>query len=184
ASTATKKIKAAYDDNRRKISVTVAPDTIDEATTSYGYDNADNLTAMTNPRGRSTSSIYDARNRPSEIHDPYDNVTSFTYDTAGRRKTITRPNGQVITNASFDEMNRVLQQNVTQTPGPLAVTKYSYYPSGLVNTMTDPRNSTDSYTYVYDLMGRKLNVTYPANSNGNHLVERFTYDTAGRVASF
>ena len=34
-------------------------------------------------------------------------ITSFTYDTAGRRKTITRPNGQVITNASFDEMNRV-----------------------------------------------------------------------------
>ena len=53
-------------------------------------------------------------------------------------------------------MNRVLQQNVTQTPGPLAVTKYTYYPSGLLNTMTDPHNSTDSYTYTYDLMGRKI----------------------------
>jgi hypothetical protein len=62
-------------------------------------------------------------------------------------ENITRPNGQVITNASFDEMNRVLQQNVTQTPDPLAVTKH-YCPSGLLNTMTDPRNSTDSYTHA------------------------------------
>jgi RHS repeat-associated protein len=90
----------------------------------------------------------------------------------------------VITNASFDEMNRVLQQNVTQTPGPLAVTKYTYYPSGLLNTMTDPHNSTDSYTYVYDSMGRKQSVTYPADVIGNHFVERFTYDTAGRIETF
>ena len=117
----------------------LAPGTADEATTSYGYDNVGNLTTVTNPRNRSTTAIYDERNRPSEIHDPYNNITSFTYDTAGRRKTITRPNGQVITNVSFDEMNRVLQQNVTQTPGPLAVTKYTYYPSGLLNTMTDPQ---------------------------------------------
>jgi len=179
-----RKIHTDYDDNRRKISVTVAPGTNDEATVSYGYDNADNLTSVTNPRNRTSSSIYDERNRPSEIYDPYNNVTSFTYDTAGRRKTITRPNGQVITNVSFDQMNRVLQQNVTQTPGPLAVTKYTYYPSGLLNTMTDPRNTTDSHTYVYDLMGRKLSVTYPANLNGNHFVERFTYDTAGRPETF
>ena len=86
------------------------------------------------------------------------------------KKTINRPNGQVITNASFDEMNRVLQQNVTQTPDPLAVTKYTYYPSGLLNTMTDPRNSTDSYTYVYDLMGRKTEVTYPAEPEWKSLV--------------
>ena len=183
-STGTKKIKTVYDDNRRQQSTILAPGTAAEATTSYGYDNAGNLTTVTNPRNRSATAIYDERNRPSEIHDPYNNITSFTYDTGGRRKTITRPNGQVITNASFDEMNRVLQQNVTQTPGPLAVTKYTYYPSGLVNTMTDPRNSTDSYIYVYDLMGRKLNATYPADSNGNHFVERFTYDAAGRLDTF
>ena len=101
-----KKIKTVYDDNRRKQSIIVAPGTAGEATISYGYDNADNLTTVTNPRNLSVVAIYDERNRPSEINDPYNNITSFTYDTAGRRKTITRPNGQVITNASFDEMNR------------------------------------------------------------------------------
>src|SRR6266550_5258707 len=179
-----KKTKTTYDDNRRKQSMILAPGAPEEATTSYGYDNAGNLTTVTNPRNRSATAIYDQRNRPNESHDPYNNITSFTYDTAGRQKTITRPNGQVITNASFDEMNRVLQQNVTQTPGPLAVTKYTYYPSGLLNTMTDPGNSTDSYTYDYDLMGRKRSLTYPADSNGNHFVERFTYDSSGRLETF
>ena len=179
-----KKTKTVYDDNRRKSSVTVGYGSGDDATTSYLYDGMGNVTWLTNPRGFNTHTIYDERNRPSEVHDPLGNITSFTYDIAGRRKTINRPNGQVITNASFDEMNRVLQQNVTQTPDPLAVTKYTYYPSGLLNTMTDPRNSTDSYTYVYDLMGRKQNVTYPANLNGNHWTEHFTYDAAGRLDTF
>jgi YD repeat-containing protein len=179
-----KKTKTVYDDNRRKSSVTVGYGSGDDATTSYLYDGMGNVTWLTNLRGFNTHTIYDERNRPSEVHDPLGNITSFTYDTAGRRKTINRPNGQVITNASFDEMNRVLQQNVTQTPDPLAVTKYTYYPSGLLNTITDPRNSTDSYTYVYDLTGRKQNVTYPANLNGNHWTEHFTYDAAGRLDTF
>ena len=33
-------------------------------------------------------------------------------------------------------------------------------------------------------MGRKLNVTYPADAIGNHFVERFTYDAAGRLDTF
>ena len=33
-------------------------------------------------------------------------------------------------------------------------------------------------------MGRKLSLTYPADSNGNHFVERFTYDAAGRLDTF
>jgi RHS repeat-associated protein len=179
-----KKTKNVYDDNRRKTDVTVGWGTNDAATASYGYDAVGNLTRITNPRNRSTTTVYDERNRPSEIQDPYANVTSFTYDTAGRRKTITRPNGQVITDVSFDEMNRVLQQNVTQAVDPVAVTKYTYYPSGLRNTMTDPHNSTDSYTYTYDLMGRKTWVTYPADLTGNHWTERFTYDGAGRRETF
>jgi len=181
-----KRTKTTYDGNRRKSSVTVGYGTSDAATTSYAYDAVGNVARVTNPRNVNTVLIYDERNRPSEVHDPLGNITSFTYDTAGRRKTTTRPNGQVITNASFDEMNRVLQQNVTQTPDPLAVTKYTYYPSGLLNTMTDPRNSTDSYSYVYDLVGRKAWVTYPTDSSNPPVraAEGFTYDQVGRLEAF
>src|SRR5205823_799365 len=130
---------------------------------------------------------YDERNRPSSITDALNRITSFTYDTAGHQNTVTRPNGQVITYVSFDEMNRVLQQNVTQTPTGLATTKFTYYvpadganaPVGLLKTMQDPHLSSgsDNYTYAYDLMGRKQRVTYPLDVNNAHSTEQWTYDT-------
>jgi RHS repeat-associated protein len=182
-----KKIKTVYDDNRRKSTVTVAPGTADQATTSYGYDGMGNVTRGTNPRGYATTTVYDERNRPSSITEPTNRTTAFTYDTAGRKKSITGPNGQVITYVSFDEMNRVLQQNVTQTPTGLAITKYEYHPSGLLYTMQDPRlvatQSSETYSYLYDLVGRKTRVTYPIDS-GVRRNEQWSYDTAGRLQTF
>ena len=179
-------INNIYDDNRRKTDVTVGWGTADVATTSYTYDALGNVTWITNPRDVNTAFFYDQRNRPSEVHDVYGNITYFQYDTAGHRKKVIRPNTQTVTYDTFDNMNRVTQQTVTQAPNAAAVTKYTYYPSGLVNTMTDPRNSTDSYTYTYDLMGRKQWITYPLDSSNPpaHRVEGFTYDDAGRLWKF
>ena len=121
---------------------------------------------------------------------------SFTYDTAGRKKTVTRPNGQSITYNTFDVMNRVTQQTATQTPDPAAVTKYTYYtpsdgasaPVGLLHTMQAPHlvalNNGEAYTYTYDNMGRKTILRYPADSGGYHWSEVFNYDTAGRLGTY
>jgi RHS repeat-associated protein len=180
-----KKIKTVYDDNRRKSSVAVAQGTVDEATTSYTYDAGGNVAWVTDPRSRWINISYDERDRPSSIND-FGRITTFTYDTAGRKKEIDRPDGQVITNVSFDEMNRVLQQNVTQTPDPIAITKYTYYPgSGLLHTLQDPHlvalNNGEQYEYIYDAMGRKAIVGYPHDSQGTQTFEAFTYDDAGRL---
>ncbi len=180
-----RKIKAVYDDNRRKTSVIVAPGTAEEATTSYTYDGAGNVTWVTNPLGHNNvHTLYDARNRPYSIT-VGGQTTTLTYDTAGRKKSITRANGQVVTNVSFDEMNRVTQVNATQTPTGTAITKYTYYAgSGLLNTMQDPRlvatQSSEQYEYRYDPMGRKIWVFYPANGHA----ENFIYDQVGRLCQF
>ena len=185
-----KYINTTYDDNRRKTSVIVGALTNDSATTSYAYDGAGNVTWVTDPMGHWTNTIYDQRNRPSSINH-MGQTTTISYDTAGHKKTITRPNGQVITNVSFDEMNRVLQQNVTQSPEPTATTKYEYYawgPAGLLHTMKDPRmvatNSSEKYEYFYDLMGRKTWISYPKDSTNTNRSEGFTYDDAGRLETF
>jgi RHS repeat-associated protein len=185
-----KKTKTVYDDNRRKSSVTVGYQTGNDATTSYAYDNVGNLTTITNPRNQNTITSYDQRNRLSSINDR-GRVTTFTYDTAGRRKSIQRPNGQLITNNTFDAMNRVTQQTVTQTPDPDAVTKYAYYapgegPVGLLKSFKDPRISATSYEYKYeyDTMGRKKKLTHPPDSLNIQRYEQWTYDTAGRLQTF
>jgi RHS repeat-associated protein len=183
-----KKTKTVYDQNRRKLSVTASVGTSDAATTSYGYDAGGNLTTVTNPLSHVTTTAYDQRNRPSSITDALNNTTTFTYDTAGHKKSVTRPNGQSITYDSYDAMNRLLQQTATQTPEPNAVTKYTYTQAGLLATMQDPRlvalGSSYKYTYAYDTTGRKTSVTYPPDSGGTQRTETFTYDTAGRLATF
>jgi RHS repeat-associated protein len=191
-----KRTKAVYDNNRRKTSVTLAPGTADEATTSYGHDSVGNVISVINPLNRNNvSTLYDERNRPYSIS-VGGQTTALTYDTAGRKKTINRPNGQIITYDSFDAMNRVTQQTATDNFDPPAVTKYTYYtpsdgqnpPVGLLKTMQDPRLSsgTDAYTYSYDSMGRKRTLTYPLDSSNPpvHRTEQWSYDTAGRLQSF
>jgi RHS repeat-associated protein len=197
-------IKTTYNENRRKTAVTVGYWSADAATTSYGYDNAGNVTSVKAPKQqpgqpyatRSTTTVYDQRNRPSSVIDGGNYTTIFTYDLAGRKKSVTRPNNQVITYDDYDAMNRLLQQTVKQTPNPDAVTQYTYYtpadganaPVGLLKTMKDPRlfNSGEAYIHSYDSMGRKWDVTYPLDSAipPARRVESFRYDNAGRLQTF
>jgi RHS repeat-associated protein len=191
------KIANAYDENYRKISTIVGDGTSDAAKTSYGYDNNGNITSVISPNeqpgqlyaGKSTITAFDERNRVMSVTDPVPNApTIFKYDAGGRKLSMTRPNGQVITYDSYDAMNRLLQQTVKQTPDPDAVTKFTYYTSGLLHTMQDPRlvanNSIYNYNYVYDQMGRKTTSTYPPDSFGVQRSEVWHYDTAGRIDTF
>jgi RHS repeat-associated protein len=185
-----------YDENYRKTSVTVGAGTSDAATTSFGYDNVGNPTTVMSPNeqsgqqyaAKSTVTAYDARNRPYLITDAQNHSTTTQYDTAGRQAKITRANGQTVTFDSYDEMNRLLQQTVKQTPDPDAVTKYTYYrsaPFGLLQTMQDPAlvagNTSYSYSCTYDGMGRKRSLTYPpATTGATQTLEQWHYDSAGR----
>jgi len=190
-----KTTKTDYDDDRRRWHVTVGYNTADAAMTTYGYDNVGNLTSITNPLNHNNvATLYDERNRSYSIAVGGQTPTTFTYDTAGRKKTITRPNGQLITNETFDAMNRVTYTTATQTPTGTARTNYEYYaygPANLLHKFQDPRiytsdNSGEHYTYTYDGMGRKQSLTYPAEpppSNAQR-VESWHYDKAGRLDTY
>jgi RHS repeat-associated protein len=192
-----KKIENIYDENLRKVSMTVAFGASDAATTSFVYDLNGNLTSVVAPKeqpgqplaGQNTTTAYDERDRPYLMTDPLGNPTSYTFDAAGHKKTVTRANTQLTTFDSFDAMNRVLQSTVKQTPDPDAVTKYTYYPSGLLHTMQDPHlvanGSSEAYTYQYDSMGRKTSLTYPRPTpSATPTSESWHYDTAGRIDTF
>lgn len=180
-----------YDDNRQKSIVTVAPGTVDEINSTYIFDAVGNLTWVTNPRGRWVNTSYDERNRVSSIND-FGRNTMIWYDTAGRKKEVDRPNGQVITNDTFDGMNRVTQQTATNTRlnGSQSIrSSYSYYscgPANLLNTFQDPHifSGSDQYTYHYDGMGRKTSLQYPLDGNGGHRSEQWSYDAVGRLGTF
>jgi YD repeat-containing protein len=163
---------------------------------SFGYDDNGNLTSVASPNeqtgqlysGLSSITAYDERNRPMSVTDALNNKTSLMYDAGGRKASVTRANTQVTTFDRYDAMNRLLQQTVQQVPDPNAVTKWTYYASGLLQTMQDPHlvetQSNYAYTYGYDLMGRKNSLTYPPDWTGAQTQEIWQYDGVGRLGTF
>jgi len=192
-----KETAIVYDADRRRTSVTQAYGTSDAATVSYNYDANGNVISTVSPSeqpgqqfaGQSRSGRFDERNRVYSDTDALGNVTSRTFDAAGRAASITRANGQVTTFDSYDPMSRVLQKTVNESPDPAAVSKYTYYTSGLLHTFQDPHlvalGSTDSYSYIYDTLGRQQSLTYPkASPSATPTSESWHYDTAGRMDRF
>ncbi len=193
-----KMTKTVYDNDFLKSSVVVGYNTSDAATTTFAYDNVGNLVTVTDPNGNVTKNYYDQQNRLTDTDDPMINdpttphknsnghTISWTYDQASNQLTNLSANNQKITD-TYDSMNRLTQVNAPQDPDPTAITKYTYYTSGLLHTMQDPHlvaiNSSASYSYTYDLVGRKTGLSYPPDSSNSVKTEAWTYDAASNVAT-
>lgn len=136
--------------------------------TSYTYDNEEQLTALTDCNSKTKHISYDDAGRITEETDFEGNKTGYAYDKAGRLISITT--GE-------------------------ATTRYGYYKTGKLHTVTDPYNNTTSYYYdnvwnvnkVMDALGNKT--TYDYDNSGNltkittplGITNEFTYDFRNNV---
>ncbi len=143
-------------------------------TTSYTYDTALNVTSVTDPRGFTTSFTYDpagnmltktdpaplsyqtvytynARNDVASVQDARGNSTTYSYDAAGNLTSITQP-GSIVTQFGRDPAG-----------------------SGLLTSLTDPRNKTTLFGYT---SGNLTSMTDPL---GN--LTTMGYDGSGRMTS-
>lgn len=78
-----------------------------QAPVTYGYDNANRLTSIT--QGAS--------------------VVAFTYDDADRRSTLTLPNG-VVTTSGYDNANQLTSLTFVLGPSTLGTLTYAYDAAG------------------------------------------------------
>jgi RHS repeat-associated protein len=188
-----KLIKALYDANRRRTSVThsAADGTTDSATTSMDYDNAGNMTMIkeSDPQtgapsaARVTTRAYDERNRVMSILDALSKSTSYKYDAFGRTYSIERPNGQIVRYEDYDGLNRPLRERIIQAPTPDAVTNYTWSAGGPMQTRLDPNGKL--YTFEYDDLARLKTRTYPSDSGGIARSESYTYNSiTGTVTTY
>lgn len=125
----------------------------------YGW-NVDPVTLVGSRFGEGVFS-----NGRTYLYDPLDRLTSLTFvDTSG-----TNPGLAYI----YDNVGNVLQK--TDPNGQL--TTYTYYDDNRLATVT---MSGATFTYVYDLAGRLLTITYPPSSG---LVATFGWDNKNRLTS-
>jgi RHS repeat-associated protein len=153
---------------------------------SYGYDNANRITSIT--QGSS--------------------VVSFTYDSAGRRSTVTYPNGAVLT-LGYDSASRLTSMTWAKAGSSLGNLTYTYdaagrrtsmggslarvgLPAALSSASFDAANrmtSRGGVTMTYDANGNLTNdgsQTYTWNSRDQLTAvgsASFAYDAGGRRRS-
>ncbi len=190
----------SYDTNGNLLSTTDA----NGNTVTYTYDGNNNMltqTAQLNGQSVTTSYSYNNFSEVLTMTDPLGNTTTNTYDANGNLLTVSSPapNGQTPPSVTQFAYNTVGE--LTQILDPLNhPTAIAYYPTGLIQSITDAQNDITSYTYdtrgnrtsvidpingaahptafTYDAMSRLTGITYPDGTSAG-----FAYDTRGRRIS-
>jgi RHS repeat-associated protein/uncharacterized repeat protein (TIGR02059 family) len=151
-----------YDDDGRLHSKTVSQTGggITARTTTYGYDDNGNQTAITDPRNKTTNHAYTPDDQLTLVTDPDNQQTLTCYDGDGH---IAETVPAVGTAAN----------SLTPASCPTS------YPSGYGN-----RLASDATTYSYDALGDRTTITTPAPAGqSGHETTTNAYDAGGRLTS-
>ncbi|PBC18688.1 hypothetical protein CK226_33565 [Mesorhizobium sp. WSM4311] len=130
--------------------------------TEYAYDNAGNVTTITNPDGSVLAMEYDGANRVTSVTNGLGDKVTYTYDAMGNRtgEQASDVNSQVFfeRNTTFDELGR-LRQVIGVGP---ATWTYGYDKVGNPTSITDP--NSNAATSAYDGLDRLISLADERNS--------------------
>lgn len=159
---------------------------------AFAYDEAGNVTAVTEADGATTRIRYDDAGNPIRIVEPEGATWSMKYDRVSRLQALADPRGGV-TRYTFDPANRITQ--VIDAAGRTSVMVYD--DAGHRIATVDPRGATTRYAYnslgqmtaMTRADGSKIRWTYDANGNVRKAVQpnggsfSWEYDKAGRMVA-
>ena len=173
-------------------------------TTSFAYNDSahpGDVSALTDPDGKSWQFAYDGNGDLTASTDPLSNTTSYTYDSIGRRTSLVSPRGNAngadpakfTTAYAYDAFG-----DLTKVTDPLGhATSFAYDPNRNRTSLTDPNGHTTAYAYDADdeltkvtrADGTTLPYEYDADGNqtgqtdGGGNTTSYAYDPLDRVAS-
>jgi RHS repeat-associated protein len=127
-----------------------------QRTTTIAFDKASNVTQITDPIGRVTSTSYDALNRPMQIDEAFGSSvqrsTTMIYDKVGNVHSVTT--GIATTNANvattsfaYDNLDRRTQVMEGYGTTLQRTTTIAFDKEGNVTQVTDPLGRVSSYSY-------------------------------------
>jgi RHS repeat-associated protein len=154
-------------------------------TTMTAYNAAGKVSSVTNPDGTVTTTDYNLLGRPSAVTSSSGRWVLTSYDAASRPVRV------------VDMVFATLDPSITNNLGAVTRETRTYYPGGLLATVTD--GNGNALTFNYDGFKRQSQVTYPGgayelhafDANGNETIRqtrsgaqiKFTYDALNRMIS-
>lgn len=139
--------------------------------TAYAYDANGNATAVTDAANHTTTTVYDALDRPIEVHRPDGVIESTAYTATGQIASQTDGKAKV-TDYDYDAQDRPVA--VTD---PLNRTRtMTYSPGGRLLTEHGPDGHSSSFSY--DASGRQTAINYGDPGTPD---ETFAYDPDGHL---
>ena len=153
--------KMTYDDMNNLTSVTDPKG----SKTTYSYDSNGNLTGVSAPEGVSTSISVNSKGLPTSVTDPMNVVTQFDYNSYGNLTSTTLPALGLTTSSSYDRASRL----TSSTDALGRTTSFAYDDNDNLTSETDPADHTTSYNY-----DANDNMTSITNAKGG--VTSMSYD--------
>jgi YD repeat-containing protein len=145
-------------------------------TTTCTYDDADRLTAVTDPASNTTQFAYNARGWVTQTTFPSTLAESYAHDLVGNLLSKTDRRGNTI-QYLYDALYRLTQKTYPDTTN----VEYAYDLANKVLQVNDP---TGTYGFAYDNMGRLVGTsTQYAFLSGTTFANSYTYDAASNRTS-
>ncbi|MEE2038966.1 DUF6531 domain-containing protein [Nocardiopsis sp. CT-R113] len=138
-------------------------------TWAYSYDEAGQLTGVTDPLGQTQSSVYDERGLLTQATDALGQSTAYAYDVLGRLEQVRAPDGGA-TDYTYDAAGNV----ASRADANAHTTRYGYDPVGRLTSVTDPLERVREL--AYDLEG---NLVAEGNARGH--TTTYQVDALGRT---
>jgi len=184
-----------YDNMRRATQLTAPTST--GAITKNAYDATGNLISVQKATGNSstpwetTTTAYNAAQKPTVVTAPDGTTATTGYDTAGRAITVTSSSGrQVLTTYDpaghvtkiTDQVSGSLDPSISSNLGAVVRETRTYYPGDLLATLADGKGNT--LTYSYDGFKHAKVLIYPDSTSSAPDQEFFGHDANGNTTLF
>jgi RHS repeat-associated protein len=156
--------------------------------TYFAYDQAGNLTNITDNLANKTSLYYDGLGEKVAVADPNTGLWLYGHDKAGRLTVQTDAKGQQLKLYYNDPLGRVSRKDDLNAAGQVVASATFQYDQSddpqftvLPGQLYAVYDSEGWQKYSYDVRGRILKTARMLNANGQTYITSYTYDNADRV---
>lgn len=147
-------------------------------TRTFGYDDRDRITSVTDPFGLVHGFVYDSVGRVTERRFPDGRTMALSYDASDNLIGVTPP-GRPVHSLNHNPEGQVTVYTAPNAGGGSPITQFAYDTAGRLVSVTRPDSSV--VAIVYDPNGRRETTSLPGGATLVEVLDSVTGNPSGRT---